>query len=292
MSYSKISDLKTLIRADSSDKIGHGHVRRDLVLATKIKNVSFASVRMQGDIFSEINYPKTELKTAKISELISLINDENFELVVLDHYGIDYDAQKAISEQTRAKILSFDDDYRRHYCDILLNVNLFAKPKMYENLIPKMAEVWCGQNFLLVRDEFYAEKKIKRAKIYDFFIGFGGTDILNLSGKIAEILLAKSAKIALITTSANANLAKLKILADKNENLSLFINSNQIAKLMNESKSLIIQSSSFVNEAMVLGANFTAVKTADNQTEIYKWLKLNGFKTYKSDEILQVLKYF
>ncbi|MGG7073922.1 UDP-2,4-diacetamido-2,4,6-trideoxy-beta-L-altropyranose hydrolase [Campylobacter sp. 9BO] len=287
--FKKISHLKTLIRADSSDQIGHGHIRRNLVMAAKFSDVSFACVRLNGDIFNEINYPKFELKTSEISEFIELINMEKFELVVIDHYGIDFDNERAICEQTDAKILCFDDCYGKHYCDILLNVNLFAERLKYATLVPYWCEVWCGREYMLVRDEFYQEQSVKREKIYDFFIGFGGTDILNLSFKIAEILLAKSAKIALITTSANTNLTELKNLSDENENLSLFINSDQIAKLMNESQNLIIQASGFVNEALVLGANFTAVKTADNQNELYKWLKTNGFKAYVSEQICKIL---
>ena len=98
-------------------------------------------------------------------------------------------------------------------------------------------------------------------------------------------MLAKNKKVATVTTRANANLANLQNLADKEADFSLFINSNEIAKLMNESEILIISASSLVNEALVLGAKFKAVRIADNQNEMAQWLAANGREIYEADEI-------
>lgn len=287
----KISHLKTLIRADSSATIGHGHIRRDLVLARKFNDVSFACVRAAGDIFDEINYPKFELNSADLDELVNLINKLKFELIIIDHYGIDAVYERELKERTGVKILSFDDDYREHFCDVLLNVNLYADPLKYAALVPASCEICCGREFMLVRDEFYTERGVRRAKIYDYFIALGGTDTLNLSGEIARTLLAREPNLclAVVTTSANANLAQLENLARETTNLRLFIDSQEVAKLMNESRELIVSASSLVNEALVLGAKFRAVRVADNQNELYKWLIKNDFLAYKSDEICEAL---
>ena len=68
-------------------------------------------------------------------------------------------------------------------------------------------------------------------------------------------------------------------------NLSLFIGSNEVAKLMNESRELIIQASSLVNEAIVLRAKFKAVKTAQNQDEMAQWLGENGYEIFDASKI-------
>ena len=226
--------LKTLVRADSSSKIGHGHIRRDLLLAKKFNNISFASLRLEGDIFDEISYPKFSLRSGEIDELCELIKDNKFELLIIDHYG---------------------------------------------------CEVFCGSEFLLVRDEFYEEAQVKREKIYDYAIILGGTDISGLSAKISKKLLLKGLKTAVITTSGNKNLSALKEISSKNENFSLFVDSKSVARLMNEAKMLIITASSLVNEAYVLGAKFKAICVADNQKEIFAWLKENGYEAYWGDEI-------
>ena len=138
---------------------------------------------------------------------------------------------------------------------------------------------------MLVRDEFYEEAQVKREKIYDYAIILGGTDISGLSAKISEKLLLKKLKTTVITTSGNKNLSALKELSNKNENFSLFVDSKSVAKLMNEAKMLIITASSLVNEAYVLGAKFKAICVADNQKEIFAWLKENGYEAYWGDEI-------
>ena len=277
--------LKTLVRADSSSKIGHGHIRRDLLLAKKFNNISFASLRLDGDIFDEINYPKFTLRSGELNELCELINDNKFELLIIDHYGFSFEDERAIKEKTSVKILSFDDTYEKHFTDYILNVNLYAQKVRYEGLVEKNCEVFCGSEFLLVRDEFYEEARIKREKIYDYAIILGSTDISGLSAKISEKLLLKELKIAVITTSGNKNLAVLKEMHNKNKNFSLFVDSKSVAKLMNEAKMLIITASSLVNEAYVLGAKFKAICVADNQKEIFVWLKENGYEAFWGDEI-------
>ena len=62
MNFSEISNLKTLIRADSGSKIGHGHVRRDLILAQNFKDVSFACIDLPGSPAGEISCPVFTLK--------------------------------------------------------------------------------------------------------------------------------------------------------------------------------------------------------------------------------------
>ena len=280
MNFDKISNLKTLIRADSSSKIGHGHIRRDLILAQNFKDASFACIDLPGSLAGEIPYPVFTLKSADVNELVNLIKEHKFELLIIDHYGISAADEKLIKEQTSVQILSFDDNYKEHFCDYLLNVNIYAQPQKYANLVPANCELIFSP---LVRSEFYGEAKIKREKKFNYLIALGGT--LNLTAKIASNLLAKNKKVAAVTTSANVNLANLQILADSEPNFSLFINSNEVARLMNESEILVISASSLVNEALVLGARFKAVRVADNQNEMAQWLAANGREIYEADEI-------
>lgn len=205
--FKGLPQLKTLVRADSSSKIGHGHIRRDLLFAKKFSDISFASLRLEGDIFDEINYPKFSLTSGEIDELCELIKDNKFELLIIDHYGFSFEDERAIKEKTGVKILSFDDTYEKHFADYILNVNLYAQKARYEGLVEKGCEVFCGSEFLLVRDEFYEEAQAKREKIYDYAIILGGTDISGLSAKILEKLLLKGLKTAVITTSGNKNLS-------------------------------------------------------------------------------------
>lgn len=271
--------IKTLIRSDSGSKIGLGHIKRDLIYAKNLQNVSFACLNLDGNIINELPYKVHFLHSNSQTELIDLIKKEKFTHIVFDHYDINFEFEKNIKDNTHIHITSFDDMLLPHFCDILINTSCYAKLEDYKNLVPDnckiLVKVW------LLRDEFLIESQTKREKIYDHFICFGGTDHKNLSMRIASDLIfkGKNSKIIIATTHTNSNLKELKTFAkDK-----LIIDSPNLARLMNESKLLHISASSIANEAIYLNAKFIAYKTAKNQELLFQYLKKNGVTCYDMD---------
>jgi len=271
-----------LFRADSSSTIGTGHIMRDLVLASKYKdtNIIFTVQNLEGNInhkIEEAGYKIEVLQSTNIAELNRLIKKYNIDLIVIDHYEIDYIYEKELKIKTpKLKILSFDDTYEKHYCDILINHNISGDKNRYKNLVPKECELRCGAKYTLLRDEFIEEKKIKRDKIYDIFIAMGGADTANLNILILEAL-PLNIQIAVITTVANRHLEELKEYIKNKKNIKLFINSNEVAKLINQSKFAIITPSVTVHEVYFMGIDFLAIKTADNQEDMYSYLLKNRY---------------
>ncbi|HHB94966.1 MAG TPA: UDP-2,4-diacetamido-2,4,6-trideoxy-beta-L-altropyranose hydrolase, partial [Campylobacterales bacterium] len=273
-----------LFRADSSSTIGTGHIMRDLVLALKYvkkgHNIIFATQNLEGNINYKIienNYKLEILNSNSIYELDSLIKKLDIDLLVIDHYDIDYNYEKQLkTKNPNLKILSFDDTYEKHYCDILLNHNISADKKRYKDLVQNFCELQCGADYTLLREEFYQEKEIKRDKIYDILIAMGGADTANLNIPILKTI-PQDLKVAVITTVANANLEELKEYIKDKKNITLFINSNEVAKIINQSKFAIITPSVTVNEVYFMGIDFIAIKTADNQEDMYSYLLKNGY---------------
>lgn len=270
---------KVLIRSDSSEEIGHGHIRRDLVLAKSYKNVSFACINLKGSLIEEIPYTTFLLKSNEINELLELINLYKFDELIIDHYGISSEFEQKIKQKTSVKLTIIDDLYESHFCDEIINPNIYADSKNYENKLPKHCKIRAGE--LLVKDEFYKEAKKKREKIYDFLIMLGGADVKNLSQKVAQKLLENLdlPKIAIATTSANKNLNTLKSFTNSHK-IELFINHPNIANLMNISNHLIITPSTTANEALVLGAKFSFIKVAGNQSFMEKYLKEQNISNF------------
>ena len=66
--------------------------------------------------------------------------------------------------------------------------------------------------------------------------------------------------------------------AKLHSNIRLFIDHENIAKLMNESNKLIISASSLVNEALLLKANFKAICYVKNQEPTASWLVKKGYE--------------
>ncbi|RXJ77273.1 UDP-2,4-diacetamido-2,4,6-trideoxy-beta-L-altropyranose hydrolase [Arcobacter sp. F155] len=278
--------MNILFRADSSSQIGTGHIMRDLVLAKKYEkkkhNIIFASRELEGNINSKIDeaqYKRLVLKTENIKELNRIIKEQNIDMIVIDHYGIDFSFEKKLKKANPSlKIFVLDDTYERHYCDTLLNHNISADKKRYKGLVPNSCKLKCGKKYTLLREEFIKEKKKKRkrndTKIKTIFIAMGGADHSNINIDILKVLSKfKNIKVNLVTTRANKNLKELEAYCQNKKWIILHINSNKIAKLMAKSDFAIVTPSVTINEVYYLGLPMIAVKTADNQLDMYKYLK-------------------
>ena len=279
-----------LFRADSSSTIGTGHIMRDLVLAQKyVKKgyeVVFATQELQGNInykILESGYKLKKLNSNSKKELVKLIKKLDIDLLVIDHYKIDYKKEIYIKEKTKVKILSFDDTYKKHNCDILLNHNLGAEAKKYKKLVPKKCNLKCGSKYTLLRNEFYKEKNKqykKNKKTKQVLVAMGGADNAKLNVKILKILEKfQNIRVVLVTTKANKNLKELQKYIQDKRWVRLEINATNIAQLMAQSNFAIITPTVTANEAYYMQLPFIAIKTAKNQKSIYKYLKQNNFLT-------------
>lgn len=308
-----INKMKNILfRADSSSTIGTGHIMRDLVLAKQYPNdnIIFATQDLKGNInhkITESGYKIKILKSNDIKELDKLIKKLSIDMIVIDHYGIDYSFEKELSIlNSQLSIMVLDDTYEKHYCDILLNHNISANKKKYKGLVPKHCELRCGSKYTLLRDEFLEEKKkLKKKKQlsilnsqFSIFLAMGGADHSNINISTLKVLKKFSdIKVNLVTTTANKNLKKLKEYCKNKKWINLHINSNKIAKLMRKSDLAIVTPSVTVNEVYFMRLPFIAIKTADNQLDMYKYLKKKKFLTLKKfdskkleKKILEIIK--
>jgi len=277
--------MNLLIRADSSSQIGLGHIMRDLVLATQYPDASitFACQELAGNIIDTIPYPVHILSTNEPQELITLIQILNIDQIIFDHYGIDKIFEKQVKEQTAVTILSLDDTYQKHHCDILLNHNICADASRYDGLVPQQCELRCGGEFTLIREEFKQEYVIPRAKHYDIFISMGGADSSNITLDILNCI-DPSNSVCIATTTANAHLTQLLAHTLENDSIEVHVNSSEIAKLLHQSSLAIITPSVMVHEVMFMEIPFIAIQTADNQEEIYTYLSKNDYNVQKRFE--------
>lgn len=285
--------MNILFRADSSSLLGIGHIMRDLVLAKKYRKkgnkIIFATQNLKGNINSQISklgYDVEILKSNCINELISIIIKLKIDTLILDHYDITFEDEKKIKMKTKIKIISFDDTYQKHYCDVLINHNISANPKKYLGLVPAKCKLKCGSKYTLIRDEFLIEKKKK-----NIFLAMGGTDSQNTSLKILKILKKFSnLKVNLITTASNQNINMLNKYIKNNKFIKIYVNSNKIAKLMKRSDFAIVSPSVIVHEVIYMELKFIAIKTADNQNDMYNYLVENNYKVVSSINNVKKIK--
>lgn len=299
--------MNILIRANSSSYIGIGHIMRDLVLVKQYSNdnIIFATENLDGNInhkIIEAGYKIELLKSNSFDELNELIKKLNIDMIIIDNYEINYNFEKNLKELNPSlKIFVFDDTYEKHFCDILINHNISANEKKYKNLVPNNCELRCGSKYTLLRDEFLEAKKQKNSikkdkKIKTIFVAMGGADHSNINIDILKVVNKirkknkKNIKVNIVSTNANKNLEKLKNYCKNKKWINLYINSKQIAKLMSESDFAIVTPSVTVNEVYYLKLPIIAIKTADNQIDIYRYLKKKRFSVLKKFKINKLVK--
>ena len=265
--YHKEEEM-TIFRVDFGSKIGLGHLKRSLVYAKNFKDVIYISKSTKKEF---VPYPLMSINTEE--EFFKIVKNIQSNEVVVDNYDFTCRDEKEFKSLfPHIKLTVFDDDYREHFCDEIINHNISADRQKYPN--PDIVKIISP----LIRDEFYKEKKIKREKIYDIFLSMGGSDTQNLNIPIVKSI-PKDKKIALLTTSVNANLKELKNFATCKDNITLYIDSNEVAKLLNQSKFAIITPSVIVHEVLFMETPFAVIKTADNQDDMYKYLTKKKFIT-------------
>lgn len=283
---------RIVIRADSSSTIGTGHIMRDLVLAKRFDNseVVFVTRELEGNInhkIDEAGYRVETVKSNDIEELDRLIKKHNINMIIIDHYDIDWKYEKQLATRNQQlKIMVLDDTYEKHHCNILLNHNISANPKKYKGLVPKHCEIRCGAKYTLLRDEFVEAKSIKkrghkRVFKYKILVIMGGADSARLNIPILKALhRVKSISVDVVSTTANKNLEKLKSYCRHKKWINLHINSSKIAKLMIESDLAIVTPSVTLNEVYFMNTPFIAIKTAENQDDMYRFLKTRGHPVF------------
>ena len=285
--------MNVLFRVDSSFEIGIGHLMRCLVLADQYKedNVFFATQNLIGNINQKIvdkGYNLIALTDGSVDGLIQRIKDLNINMVIFDHYDIDSNFEKEVKNLSGVKILSIDDIYKKHHCDILLNHNIYAEVSKYKGLVPDFCELRCGKKYTLIRNEFKNLKLKNKSLCKDkkvIFLCLGGTDRNNISLNVLKILSNFDDIILnLATTSSNKNIKKLLDFSKHHKNINICINCN-IAELMSKSDFAIISPSVIVHEVMCMKLPFIAIKTADNQEIMYQYLVKNNYPVFTENEL-------
>jgi len=291
--------MNILFRADSSSTIGTGHIMRDLVLAKQYpdNNIIFATQDLSGNIkhnISEAGYKLEILNSHDLEELDELIKKLSIDMIIIDHYDIDWKYEKQLSilnSQLSIKVL--DDTYERHECDVLLNHNIYADKIKYKGLVPEKCELKCGINFTLLRDEFLnlelSKKSLSNGK-FNVFIAMGGADSKNMNITILKSLKDSNINISLVTTNANKNLSELKDYVQNFKNIRLYIDAKNIASIISTCDIAIVTPSVMVNEIIFFKIPFISIMVTNNQKYMYEFLAKSGLPCLKKDDLLTLCK--
>ncbi len=221
--------MKIVFRADASIQIGTGHVMRCLTLADELSRqgheCQFVCREHPGHLGDLIvskgyglillpapaGYPPQQKKSTSddyalwlgvpwqedASQTLDAISPLKADWLVVDHYALDAQWERALSKAVRHIMVIDDMANRAHECELLLDQNLGRVALDYDGLLPAECQRLIGPCYALLRPEFAAfrEQSLQRRKhpeLKRILISLGGVDRTNMTGQILAALADSS----------------------------------------------------------------------------------------------------
>lgn len=292
-------------RVDSGRVLGSGHVMRCLTLAHELKKshrIVFICATIDGHMIDQIkdngfevySLPNLSIKTNTSNsyqvydwrkdshETINVLKNLNIDCLIIDHYMIDTRWESMIKGYTKFIVIIDDLANRKHNCDILIDQNFYLQfQNMYENLVPKNAQLLLGESYVLLRDEFLINKKKPIQSIKSIFVYFGASDLSNETKKIIKAYTQKKYNYKLNILLGYSNPYKNEIIRKYQsvEGIKMLDHNNKVSKLMLESDIAIGAGGSTTWERCCIGLASVVVTVAENQFIPMKELEEKGVIT-------------
>lgn len=322
--------MNIIIRADASIEIGSGHVMRCLTLADDLKKngntINFVCRDFPGQLSKLIKSRghKTILLPKPIKDHISVVDDPTYagwlnvawdvdaretiqvigddiiDLLIVDHYGIDFHWHKKLRERVKNIMVIDDLADRRMDCDYLLDQTFGRKRDAYRSLVNKQATLLLGTEYALLRPEFaeLRDKAIKKRKSFSHLkkvmISIGGMDPNNVTGHVLESLAMfdwiLKPTIDVVMGGQSPYLSQV-IKQAKNHSLSvnMHIDVDNMAELMLEADLGIGSAGSTSWERCTLALPSFVIELAENQKVIATLLeKAGAIHLWKDNTDLQI----
>ncbi len=198
------TDMRVLIRADASIAIGTGHIARCLTLANELRkdgaDVVFACRQSPGHLLERLSdqgyiahglpdscsQPSGSTDTeallpwqADIDALARVLKDEErFDWLIVDHYGLDVQWERA-ARQFADHLMAIDDLANRpHEVNVLLDQNYAAQARhrSYAQWLNADCKTFLGPRFALMREEFQCQPVAIKSRVERVLVNFGGFD--------------------------------------------------------------------------------------------------------------------
>lgn len=304
--------MNILIRCDSSNIIGTGHVMRCLNLCEyypkntytfvcrnfnmniteKIQNANYKLILLNYKIEPQLNEYKTWIGTTidnEINDLINILKKTKYDEIIIDHYGIDFYIEKEIKQYVN-KLTIINEVYEyNHYCDEYINYNtddleLVKKINLNKNTIYKIGK----DNIILNKKFLNIKKTVFRDKIEKICIMMGGTDPNNYTLKVIEqinnFIINNNISVFIIIGKSNNNIESIKnfIKHFKNYNILFDLNYDDLINLYMDIDLCIGCLSVTAYERLYMNIPQICLKIIDNQNiqqlNEFNICNINNFK--------------
>lgn len=317
MDAKESTKVNIVFRTDASVQIGTGHVMRCLNLADalRLKGASCTFIcrghtghlidliRQRGHhavLLTACDTPQATPCNHTLTHAAWLgthwVNDAQdtqnaigpqcVDWLVVDHYALDHQWEKAIRPHCKNLMVIDDLADRAHDCDLLLDQNLGRTTEDYRQLMPSAATALIGPQFALLRPEFSALREESLARrtspqLKHLLITLGGVDKDNTTGKVLRSLRTCALPLDLhISVVMGRQAPSLKQVQAEAETMprptQVLIGIQHMARLMTDSDLVISAVGGTAWEICSLGLPSLIMTTAENQCEGALALKACG----------------
>lgn len=239
-----------LIRCDSSNIIGTGHVMRCLNLceyypeniytficrnfnmniSEKILNAGYSLILLNYNIEPNINNYKTWIGKSDDEEFLDLVeiikNSKygKYDEIILDHYGIDCNIESKLKEYINKIVVISDIFEYNHYCDEFINYNT-NDLEMVKNINNNRNTIFkIGYENIIINKKFREckKKEIFRNNVEKICLMLGGSDPLNYTLQILKLIndyvMVNNLVVYIIIGKSNNNIESINKFIENKEN--------------------------------------------------------------------------
>jgi UDP-2,4-diacetamido-2,4,6-trideoxy-beta-L-altropyranose hydrolase len=315
-----------IFRCDASLLIGSGHVMRCRTLAFGFKrlgiDVIFVCRKQLGHLisileqdFSVLSLPELDLADCEnmkgrelhgawlgcgqeidaVQSLEALAEAQicNVNLIIVDHYGLDYKWESLVLDGFQKKgyspkLMVLDDlADRAHLANMLLDQNYYGGEAhfRYQKLVDSHCLQLLGPNFALVRPEFQLLRHLslsRREEIYQpkrILVFLGGSDPHNETSKVIEGLMYSKINwehVDIVVGQHHPGISELNHLISLFQSALLHVQTSNMAKLMACADIAITGGGTVTWEKCTLGLPSLVALLGENQKEIADSMHASG----------------
>jgi UDP-2,4-diacetamido-2,4,6-trideoxy-beta-L-altropyranose hydrolase len=311
--------ISALFRVDASQQIGAGHLMRCLALADHLRekggSATFLSRSLSDEnrellasrkhsvleiagaanaeprlirsaLFHSAWLPWSEGEDAHKCTLL-LVN-RRFDWLVMDHYALAVDWERAMRRAARRVMVIDDLADRDHDCDLLLDQNFGRMASHYEKRVSESTRLLIGPQYALLRPEFAEQRalSLSRREVPDaapsLLISLGAVDKNNHTASVlrslANVGLPSNTKIVVVLGANAPHIASVHAEAACSPwSTEVLVNVADMAKLMSKATWAIGAAGTSAWERCCLGLPTLTLVIADNQLPAARALSEAGY---------------
>lgn len=287
------------IRADGGRDIGMGHIVRCLAIAAALhglgestcflvadeSTVSFLEKKGQDYKVLHSPYARPE---EELGVLLPILAEGGKGALLADSYYVTCEYLKQIGNYV--PVCRMDDMGTTNlYADMVINYNIFADDSLY--LKAEKSICLTGTRYAPLRPEFRDVPYQVRERAQKVLITTGGSDRYNLAGQVLEQALetqdANGLEYHVVSGAFNIYGGQLAQLGKEHENVLIYNNVSDMARLMQECDIAVTAGGSTMYELCAVGIPTICFSYVDNQEKIVKGFREKGLVNFGGDYLRQ-----